>query len=116
MERFQSQIRLRRATAAVWTARNPVLGVGEPGYETDTGKLKVGDGQTAWSSLSYFAGSGVMVAGGAPSPADSTAVMWTASGSGTKDGQAYAEADVLVTSVDSSGTSKTVLILDHSAL
>lgn len=48
--------KLRRDTAANWTSNNPTLEQGEPGYETDTGKLKLGDGSTAWTSLSYFSG------------------------------------------------------------
>lgn len=51
-------IQVRRDTAANWTAANPTLANGEPGYETDTSKMKVGDGSTAWTLLSYFAGSG----------------------------------------------------------
>lgn len=46
-------IQFRRGTAAAWTAADSVLAAGEPGYETDTGKMKVGDGITHWSSLSY---------------------------------------------------------------
>jgi len=46
-------IKLRRDTSANWTANNPVLATGEPGLETDTKKLKFGDGSTAWNSLSY---------------------------------------------------------------
>lgn len=42
---------MRRGTAAQWTAANPVLAAGEPGAETDTGQLKLGDGTTAWSAL-----------------------------------------------------------------
>ncbi len=52
------QMQIRRGTAAAWTAANPVLAQGEAGLETDTGKLKYGDGATAWSSLAYFGGSG----------------------------------------------------------
>ena len=48
------QIQLRRDTAANWTTANPVLAIGEQGYETDTNKIKVGDGTTSWTSLSYF--------------------------------------------------------------
>jgi hypothetical protein len=48
------QIQLRRGTAALWTASNTLLGQGEPGYETDTGKLKIGDGVTTWGSLPYY--------------------------------------------------------------
>jgi hypothetical protein len=49
----QTTIKLRRDTAANWTSTNPVLSLGEPGLETDTNKVKYGDGSTAWSSLGY---------------------------------------------------------------
>ena len=48
-----ADIRLRKQTAANWTSVNPTLGEGEPGIETDTLKLKVGDGTTSWTSLPY---------------------------------------------------------------
>lgn len=48
------QIQLRRDTAANWTAQNPVLAEGEPGVETDTLYMKVGNGTTAWVSLAYL--------------------------------------------------------------
>lgn len=47
------RIKLRRGTAAAWTAADTILALGEPGYEADTGKLKIGDGDTAWTSLPY---------------------------------------------------------------
>jgi hypothetical protein len=50
------QILFRRGTAAQWTSANPILGNGEPGYETDTGRLKVGNGTDTWSILSYIEG------------------------------------------------------------
>jgi hypothetical protein len=43
----------RRDTSGNWTSANPVLASGEFGLETDTGKFKVGDGTSVWSSLSY---------------------------------------------------------------
>ena len=43
-------------TAADWTSNNPILTLGEFGYETDTDDLKIGDGVTAWNDLSYFVG------------------------------------------------------------
>lgn len=43
----------RHDTAANWTSVNPTLSQGEFGVEDDTGKFKIGDGQTAWNSLSY---------------------------------------------------------------
>lgn len=47
--------RIRRDTAANWTSANPVLKLGEPGLETNTRKIKYGDGSTAWNSLPYAA-------------------------------------------------------------
>ena len=47
-------IQLRRDTAASWTSANPILAQGEMGVETNTRKLKIGDGTTAWNSLSYY--------------------------------------------------------------
>jgi hypothetical protein len=55
------QIQLRRDTAANWTSVNPTLAQGEIGFETDTIKLKIGDGTTAWNSLTYFGGGGATV-------------------------------------------------------
>lgn len=52
------RIQLRRDTAANWTAANPTLLVGEAGVETDTGKLKIGNGSSPWSALAYFANIG----------------------------------------------------------
>lgn len=49
-----NKIQLRRGTAAEWTASNPLLSAGEVGFETDTGKFKIGDGVLYWSALNYF--------------------------------------------------------------
>jgi len=51
-----TRIQLRRDSAANWTSTNPILDQGEPGYETDTGNMKIGDGYSRWSILSYAAG------------------------------------------------------------
>lgn len=53
-----TQIKLRRDTSANFTSKNPILGVGEPAYETDTKKLKIGDGTTAYTQLEYFSAGG----------------------------------------------------------
>ncbi len=50
------RIQIRRDTAANFTSVDPTLAQGEMGYELDTGKLKFGDGATAWTSLGYFGG------------------------------------------------------------
>lgn len=49
-----TRIQFRRGTAAEWAAENPVLNSGEPGVETDTEQVKVGDGITAWNGLGYM--------------------------------------------------------------
>jgi len=51
-----TRIKLRRDTAANWTANNPILAAGEPGLEIDTTKIKYGDGITEWTSLAYAGG------------------------------------------------------------
>ena len=47
-------IQVRRDTASNWTSEATVLADGEIGFETDTFKLKIGDGSTAWASLNYW--------------------------------------------------------------
>lgn len=49
-----TRIQLRRANASSWTSVNPVLALGEAGVETDTYKIKVGDGVSLWTDLPYF--------------------------------------------------------------
>lgn len=49
-----SIIQIRRDTASDWTSANPTLAQGELALETDTLKLKAGDGTTAWTSLAYY--------------------------------------------------------------
>ena len=73
-------IKLRRGTAAQWTAQNPVLAEGEIGLETDTRKFKAGDGTTAWTGLLYYGGS----SGGATLFTDLTDVPQSYTGQGGK--------------------------------
>lgn len=51
-----TQIQVRRGTLAQWGLVNPVLSQGEPGFEYDTGKIKVGDGVNTWANLPYLKG------------------------------------------------------------
>ena len=55
---MSSIIQIKRGTSTAWTSANPTLNAGEIGFETDTKKMKVGDGSTAWTSLSYTATDG----------------------------------------------------------
>jgi cytoskeletal protein CcmA (bactofilin family) len=49
-----TRMQQRRGTAAQWTEADPILAAGEIGFETDEGKLKIGDGTNTWSDLPYF--------------------------------------------------------------
>lgn len=48
-----TRFKIRRDTAANWTAANPILLEAEPALETDTLLVKYGDGVTAWNDLPY---------------------------------------------------------------
>ena len=50
------QIQIRRGTASEWSSANPTLADGELGLETDTSRIKIGNGSTAWNSLAYQVG------------------------------------------------------------
>ena len=47
------QFQFRRGLASEWTSANPVLAAGEMGIETDTHKIKIGNGTTNWGLLTY---------------------------------------------------------------
>ena len=51
---LNTRIQLKHGLAASWTKKNPVLLAGEMGIETDTLKMKVGDGASNWSDLGYL--------------------------------------------------------------
>ena len=54
-----TRMQQRRGTAAQWISTNsgngPILEAGEIGFESDTGKFKIGDGTNHWLQLPYFA-------------------------------------------------------------
>lgn len=51
---MNSKFYFRRGKAASWTKQNILLGPGEPGFELDTGKLKIGNGVDKWNDLPYI--------------------------------------------------------------
>ena len=53
-----TKIQIRRDTSTNWQQYNPTPSSGEPCYETDTGKFKIGNGEQPYNSLPYQ-GSGV---------------------------------------------------------
>lgn len=52
---IRAKIELRTDVAANWTTANPVLRAGEPGVESNSNRIKIGDGVTAWNDLDYLA-------------------------------------------------------------
>ena len=49
------RIQMRRGTSSEWNDADPILNEGELGYNSTLGQLKVGDGSTIWSELTYLA-------------------------------------------------------------
>lgn len=50
---LSSRLQFRRDTSEQWVSTNPVLLDGELGYETNTGKAKIGNGSQPWNELKY---------------------------------------------------------------
>lgn len=46
-------ITFRKGTSSEWSSAAVVLASGEPGYEIDTGKFKIGNGASGWNNLNY---------------------------------------------------------------
>ena len=58
---LQAKLKVRSDTATNWQSNNPVLLQGEPALETDTNKLKFGDGTSTYNDLSYISSDAVTV-------------------------------------------------------
>lgn len=50
---IKTTFQVKRGLAVRWKELNLVLRPGEPGFELDTFKLKIGDGATSWNNLPY---------------------------------------------------------------
>ena len=76
----QTRIQVRRGTLTQWNAAaatlgNGILYQGEIGYETDTGRFKIGDGSTAWATLNYGSVRSVTGVSGIIATTDSTGAV-----------------------------------------
>lgn len=83
------QYRNPTGTAAEWTTADSVLADAEIGVESDTGKIKIGDGVTTWTALAYFTGGGAGsgdVVGPTSAVDERIAVFDTTTGKLIKDG------------------------------
>ncbi len=66
------KIQIRNDTAQAWAAANPFLSDGEPGAESNTGRLKIGNGVDRWLDLPYVGGDGSGGGGGSVNPISGT--------------------------------------------
>lgn len=48
---METRIQIRRDTSSHWTNNNPVLALGEMGFDTTNRQIRVGDGVTPWNGL-----------------------------------------------------------------
>lgn len=48
------RIVFKKKLASEWANENPILMDGEPGFEKDTGRMKIGTGTHTWNQLPYF--------------------------------------------------------------
>ena len=55
---LKTTFKFKRGQSTTWASLNPILAAGEPGYELDTHKLKIGDGVTPYNDLPYMNGEG----------------------------------------------------------
>ena len=51
---YKTTFQFRRGLAEVWKKNNPLLTKGEPGFELDTNRLKIGDGEKNYNDLPYI--------------------------------------------------------------
>lgn len=54
VQEIKTTFLLKRALAGRWIEVNPILKQGEPGFEIDTNKLKIGDGIHQWTEIEYI--------------------------------------------------------------
>ena len=54
MSTVNARLQIWSDTAANFTSANPTLASGQWAMETDTGKVKLGDGSTVWTGLGYY--------------------------------------------------------------
>lgn len=98
------RIILRRDTAQNWESNDPVLLAGEPGYETDSNKFKIGNGSSTWTNLNYYVGgtgdigpTGPVGATGATGPTGPMPIDYASTGSNEFYGNQSIEGNITIT-------------------
>lgn len=113
-------MQLRHGNAADWEPVNPVLAIGEMGYEVDTGRFKIGNGLTGWNSLLY----GVTTTYTGPTGVNGigTTSSWIASESPEVSGNFYYASDLAgvvtlnINLLDENGVDQTPMFITLAAL
>lgn len=98
-----AQIQLRRGTAEEWAAANPVLALGEPGWDSTNDRFKVGNGYAAWDALPVISGIGPAGADGVTAHSDLTELAYDDAGH-----TGFAEAVHTHAATDVTGTAMTL--------
>ena len=47
----QNVIKFRKGDASTWSSTNPILAIGEPGFDTTNNQIRIGDGINNWNDL-----------------------------------------------------------------
>jgi hypothetical protein len=118
-----TQIQIRRGTASQWTSTNPTLASGEQGFETDTGKMKIGNGSTAWNSLDYLGAgtvtsitAGTGLSGGTITTSGTVAIdstVATLTGTQTLTNKTLTDPKINLAFTADSGSSYTAVLTDN---
>ena len=118
-----TQIQIRRGTASQWTSTNPTLASGEQGFETDTGKMKIGNGSTAWNSLAYLGAgtvtsitAGTGLSGGTITTSGTVAIdstVATLTGTQTLTNKTLTDPKINLAFTADSGSSYTAVLTDN---
>lgn len=98
-------IRLRRDTSTNWNNVNPVLATGETGYETDTRRIKVGNGASAWNILPYIEGTDISLLAATSGSWNSNYTTTSTSSANWNAAYAYATTYPLLTAIKTSNIS-----------
>lgn len=104
-----SNIQLKRGLASAWSVQNPILFAGEVGIESDTNKIKIGDGVTAWNSLPYFSNINKSVKAASPN------VSFTLSGTITLDGVVLSVGDRVLVKNQATASQNGIYIVSSGA-
>jgi hypothetical protein len=98
------KIQIWGQTAAAWALDNPILAGRQPGLETDTRKVKYGDGVTAWNALLYSGVSGTAFVDITGSPNDNALLDAALDAKADRESELLTGGLITVETIDGTGT------------